>query len=751
MPPTDPPPTGQLDPRYAENPAWEQQWAKVPAAWRAPVYQIDTAPFNEVFVQNRYYTTATPGYDGYDFTPPGPPRFAHELAWWVYTCWREGLRRIDPAKIVWFTQALPEAAAEYRRRRDRSPASLLDITVPDIVRHATVLFEQRRHRLPTPSYRRNLEWTVEHLHTLLAVRCTPAPWWSYDTWDLRIDPRIPQREHEPHHERVLKLAGIQPVWLREGLRFWMRTAITHQLFTWTTAVSRCQTLGRHLGLFCQHNNYRDDPLITADPEQLRAVFMDFLTYLRSPEATTKSGTLSDYLVAEIQYQVQAFYTFMHDHGAEAAAATGEKRWKKLGISHTRLWAPAYLPRKTHRSRELTWYSTADLQRMLAYLEVLGADTEERVVLTHPDGQISVMAGLGDPQAARAWLLQAMTGRRASEILMLDHDPLQAIPGAAAPAGADTGIFVARLRYQQTKVAGVDPTILVEQQIVDVIREQQRWLSRHYPGMKPKYLFVGMVHQHQGQRARPYTSYLNALKKLDGVHRLVDTQGNPLRFSQTHRLRHTRATELLNDGVPFHVVQRYLGHKSPEMTARYAATLAATSEAEFLKHKKIGAMGADIAISPSDIYEMTQLGKRTDRVLPNGVCLLPPLKSCDKGNACLSCGHFATDATHLADLRDQLTATETLLAGRRQQFADRTGRELTDDNVWVSERLREIASLQAIITRLSDQANTLAHNRSGDIAVAGPATAGRRPQLPILTRGAHETTINHASGHRHCDD
>ncbi|BEL47079.1 hypothetical protein Isolate57629_49520 [Mycobacteroides abscessus subsp. abscessus] len=150
MPPTDPPPTGQLDPRYAENPAWEQQWAKVPAAWRAPVYQIDTAPFNEVFVQNRYYTTATPGYDGYDFTPPGPPRFAHELAWWVYTCWREGLRRIDPAKIVWFTQALPEAAAEYRRRRGRSPASLLDITVPDIVRHATVLFEQRRHRLPTP-------------------------------------------------------------------------------------------------------------------------------------------------------------------------------------------------------------------------------------------------------------------------------------------------------------------------------------------------------------------------------------------------------------------------------------------------------------------------------------------------------------------------------------------------------------------------------------------------------------------------
>lgn len=47
----------------------------------------------------------------------------------------------------------------------------------------------------------------------------------------------------------------------------------------------------------------------------------------------------------------------------------------------------------------------------------------------------------------------------------------------------------------------------------------------------------------------------------------------------------------------------------------SATLAATAEAEFLRHKKIGAHGADISISPSDIYDMTQLSARTDRVLP----------------------------------------------------------------------------------------------------------------------------------------
>jgi hypothetical protein len=41
-------------------------------------------------------------------------------------------------------------------------------------------------------------------------------------------------------------------------------------------------------------------------------------------------------------------------------------------------------------------------------------------------------------------------------------------------------------------------------------------------------------------------------------------------------------------------------------------------------------------------------------------------------ACLSCGHFATDATHLAELRQQLAATETLIGQRRDQYRQRSG-------------------------------------------------------------------------------
>ena len=87
--------------------------------------------------------------------------------------------------------------------------------------------------------------------------------------------------------------------------------------------------------------------------------------------------------------------------------------------------------------------------------------------------MSVVDGLGDPQAARVWLLQALTGRRASEILMLDHQPLHAHSRAERPTDSDDpDAFVAKLRYQQTKVDGVVPTILVEQAVVNVITEQQ---------------------------------------------------------------------------------------------------------------------------------------------------------------------------------------------------------------------------------------------------------------------------------------
>jgi hypothetical protein len=117
-------------------------------------------------------------------------------------------------------------------------------------------------------------------------------------------------------------------------------------------------------------------------------------------------------------------------------------------------------------------------------------------------------------------------------------------------------------------------------------------------------------------------------------------------------------------------------------------------------------------------------------LPNGVCLLPPPKRCDRGNACLTCDHFATDARHLGELRAQLAATEELIQARQAQHRQRTGTEMGPDHIWLAERNRELASLRAIIDALAAQTSAGAVRGAGVPARPGqpvPVMIGRKPE------------------------
>ena len=78
-----------------------------------------------------------------------------------------------------------------------------------------------------------------------------------------------------------------------------------------------------------------------------------------------------------------------------------------------------------------------------------------------------------------------------------------------------------------------------------------------------------------------------------------------------------------------------------------------------------------------MLDLLQLDRRTDRVLPNGYCLLPPVRSCDKGNACHGCDHFATDRSHLPEIRRQLAATEQLIEQRKDQHLARYGEPMSE--------------------------------------------------------------------------
>ena len=227
--------------------------------------------------------------------------------------------------------------------------------------------------------------------------------------------------------------------------------------------------------------------------------------------------------------------------------------------------------------------------------------------------------------------------------------------------------------------------------------------------------------------RPYSgnTLRNLLTELAVRLDVRDSTGALVDFNRTHRFRHTVATSLLNAGVPLHVVQRYLGHLTPTMSMTYAQTLQSTAEAEFLRYRKITADGRDLEIDPRDLYDMLELDRRTDRILPNGWCLLPPRQVCGKGNACLTCDKFATDATFLPELQTQLARTEQLIDERRAAFQARTGHEMSEDNVWLAGRRQEHDALGRIIL-------TLEHTRLADGTVRAVRGAGVDARIDAIT-------------------
>jgi hypothetical protein len=154
-----------------------------------------------------------------------------------------------------------------------------------------------------------------------------------------------------------------------------------------------------------------------------------------------------------------------------------------------------------------------------------------------------------------------------------------------------------------------------------------------------------------------------------------------------------------------------------MTMRYAATLATTAEREFLAMVKIGRDGRQIGMDRRDMLDHLQLGRRTDRILPNGYCLLPPVRSCDNGNACHGCDHFATDRSHLPEIRRQLAATEQLIEHRQAQHTARYGEPMSDANIWMEQRHAEIRSMRLEITALEAAGDDTA-------VVRGPGVCGR---------------------------
>jgi integrase len=684
-------------------------WEQVPEELRLVEFSPRTLPDHPAF---RWKLKTRGSWRGFDlYTLPEPMR--RELAYCFWQIIESGLTITNYyGQLVWWLIMLDE---DYRAGGRRRLRSFMDLPLARWERELAKARTRRTGKL-------HHEWvangpaTLRRCYRHLVVVYDPRDWWQHDVWSPKFDARIPTRTHEPNRARSgYDFLAIDQPWLRQGAKWYMKVALETGLLRWPTIRGRLFSL-ELFGRFIAERGIAE-PWLCADPTDLRLLALDFLAAVKQRRAVAgprRGELIGGPTVHNILTDVEQFYAWMADHRLEAARALGDRRWERLGDQHTRLWRPGEKPRISEPPGEDALFDETTMAQLMRHAGVLAAPKEE--------------GGLGDEQAMRILMLLARTGRRVSEILLLDFDPILPITGLAAQAhDSDPDAVVAKLRFQQTKIDGAPDTIFVDQEVVAIVRAQQEWAHAHIRALlrdqdapPPRYLFLAVTRNNRGRHPYPKTTLRGRMEQLGEVADIRDSQGRRPPLGNVHRFRHTRATSLINANVPVHVVQRYLGHLSPKMTMHYSKTLRETHEREFLRYRKITADGDELELDSRDLFALIELDKRTDRVLPNGLCMLPPRQACNRGNACLTCDKFTTDASYLPEHEQQLQKLNELIAHRQAAFRARTGEEMSTTNVWLEQRLTEQRALEKIITVLTDPQLS----EHPEQAVRGPGTGAR---------------------------
>ena len=279
------------------------------------------------------------------------------------------------------------------------------------------------------------------------------------------------------------------------------------------------------------------------------------------------------------------------------------------------------------------------------------------------------------------------GLRISELSQLPLDCLK--------QDGKGGWFIQFMRWKLK----FETTLPISIELAQAIKEQQEYIQKHL-SKDYQYLFCGgKKGGHDGfiptSKVIDCRSFINYIKRLADEFNICDSVGNRWIF-QTHQFRHTVGTSMINNGVPQHIVQRFLGHDSPQMTAVYAHIHDATLRKEvdkYLGAKIVNVNGEVIeSIAPkldndSELQWMSR--KVSSETLSNGYCGLPAQLTCNKGNACLTCSDFRTTIEYLDQHKQHLERTNQVL-------------EVAQTNGWerqIQINLDVKNSLEKIITTL----------------------------------------------------
>ena len=253
-----------------------------------------------------------------------------------------------------------------------------------------------------------------------------------------------------------------------------------------------------------------------------------------------------------------------------------------------------------------------------------------------------------PQWMKHFVIILMeTGRRVSEVCSLSFDCLE-----------HDGDLLLRVKEQKLKRIRLIP---ISKECIEAIKAQQ---SLVLADDSSKYLFPSHGLSKSPTVSAPHIN--RSLNRLAAEHNIKESNGIIWKFS-SHQFRHTIGTQMINSGVPQVMVQHYLGHESPEMTARYAHIHNETMKKAFTEfQEKMVDVKGNIKLN-DDLVNAKWLKKNImSQALPNGLCSLPLTQNrCPHANACLTCSHFRTSKQYLERHKSQREETQKVIENAKQ--------------------------------------------------------------------------------------
>ena len=269
--------------------------------------------------------------------------------------------------------------------------------------------------------------------------------------------------------------------------------------------------------------------------------------------------------------------------------------------------------------------------------------------------------LANPVHQRMYLILISCGMRISELCSLSLNCIKP---------DNSGDFF--LQYHQTKMKK-EVTIPISREIARVIQTQQQKTKDKF-GNDVLFLFPSPK-----RKDRPISKkcFVDCVNKLTLENNICDENGKRWHF-HPHQCRHTVGTNMINNGVPHHIVQKYLGHDSPTMTQVYAHIHEQTLKEEIAKYhdtRVVNIAGEVVESKTPELDNDLDLHLLKKKVLaqslPNGSCARPiVLGECPHANACLTCGDFRTTLEFLEQHKTQLEETKKIIKNAEEKSWER---------------------------------------------------------------------------------